>query len=75
QVQAIRIPGSQTEAHPDNPQSATDRLTQQEVDDNTHNLLASDVEMHLYVITAHLGAGATRRGNGLITGSPFADRQ
>ena len=75
QVQALRIPGSQTEAHPDNPQSATDRLTQQEVDDNTHNLLASEVEMHLYVITAHFGDGATRRGNGLITGSPFPDRQ
>ena len=75
QVQALRIPGSQTEAHPDNPQSATDRLTQQEVDDNTHNLLASEVEMHLYVITAHFGDGATRRSHGLITGAPFADRQ
>ena len=75
QVQALRIPGSKTEAHPDNPQSATDRLTQQEVDDNTHNLLASEVEMHLYVITARFGDGATRRSHGLITGSPFADRQ
>ena len=75
QVQALSIPGSKAEAHPDNPQSATDRLTQQEVDDNTHNLLASEVEMHLYVITAHFGDGATRRSHGLITGSPFADRQ
>ena len=75
QVKALKIPGSQTEAHPDNPQSATDRLTQQEVDDNTHNLLASDVEMHLYVITAHFDEGASRRSHGLITGSPFADRQ
>ena len=75
QVQALRIPGSKTEAHPDNPQSRTDRLTQQQVDDNTHNLLASEVEMHLYVITAHFDDGSTRRGHGLITGSPFADRQ
>ena len=75
QIQALRIPGSQAEVHPDNPQSATDRLTQLEVDDNTHNLLASEVEMHLYVITAHFGDGATRRSHGLITGSPFADRQ
>ena len=75
QVQALSTPGSKTEAHPDNPQSATDRLTQQQVDDNTHNLLASEVEMHLYVITAHFDDGTSRRSHGLITGSPFDDRQ
>jgi len=75
QVQALSIPGSKTEAHPDNPQSATDRLTQQQVDDNTHNLLASEVEMHLYVITAHFDDGTSQRSHGLITGSPFDDRQ
>ena len=75
QVQAFSIPGSQTEAHPDNPQSATDRLTQQYVDDNTHNLLASEVEMHLYVVTAHFDNGTTRRSYQLVTGSPFDDRE
>ncbi len=75
QVEALRIPGSSTEAHPDNPQSATDRLTQQEVDDNTHDLLASEVEMHLYLITAHFDDGTARRSYQIITGGPFDDRQ
>ena len=74
-VQAFRIPGSQTEAHADNPQSATDRLTQQQVDDGTVDLLASDVEMHLVLITVHFDDGRTRRSYELITGSPFDDRQ
>ena len=74
-VRAMRIPGSQTEAHPDNPQSWTDRLTQQQVDDGTHDLLASDVEMHLYVITAHSADRVIRRSYQLVTGSPFDDRE
>ena len=74
-VRALRIPGSRTEAHPDNPQRATDRLTQQQVEDNTHDLLATEVEMHLYLITAHFEDGTTRSSHDLVNGAPFDDRQ
>lgn len=73
-VRALRIPGSRDTAHPDNPQSYSDRLTQQQVDDGTQDLLASDVEMHLYYITAHFEDGTTRRGSALVNGGPFNDR-
>ena len=73
-VRALRIPGSRDVAHADNPQSFFDRLTQQQVDDGTHDLLASDVEMHLFYITAHFGDGSTRRGVALVNGGPFSDR-
>ena len=74
-VQALRIPGNMTEAHADNPQSATDRLTQQQVDDGTDDLLATEVEMHLYLITVHFDDGTTQRRYDLIDGGPFDDRQ
>ena len=74
-VRALLVPGNPDEAHADNPQSAADRLTQQQVDDGTVDLLATDVEMHLYVITAHFDDGRSRRSYELITGSPFDDRQ
>ena len=74
-VQAFRIPGSQTEAHADNPQNATDRLTQQQITDGTDNLLASDVEMHLYLIVAHFQDGRRQYRYDLVDGSPFDDRQ
>ena len=74
-VQAFKIPGSQTEAHADNPQNATDRLTQQQINDGTDNLLASDVEMHLYLIVAHFQDGRRQYRYDLVDGSPFDDRQ
>ncbi len=73
-VRALKIPGNKDEAHPDNPQSWTDRLTQQQVDDGTHDLLATEVEMHLYLITAHSADRAIRRSYQLVTGSSFDDR-
>ena len=73
-VRALKIPGNWTEAHTDNPQSSRDRLTQQEVDDGTHDLLASEVEMHLYLITVHFDDGSTHRSYQLADGGPFADR-
>ena len=73
-VRAFRIPGSWDEPHADNPQSAADRLTQQQVDDGTVDLLATDVEMHLYVVTAYFDDGRRRRSSELITGAPFDDR-
>ena len=74
-VPALRIPGSQTDPHPENPQSAADRLTQQQVDDGTHDLLASEVEMHLYYITVHFDDETTLRRYELVDGGPFDDRQ
>ena len=74
-VRALRVPGNQDEAHPDNPQSAADRLTQQQVDDGTDDLLATEVEMHLVLVTVHFDDGRSRRSYELITGSPFDDRQ
>ena len=74
-VRALRIPGNKDEAHPDNPQSWTDRLTQQQVDDNTHDLLATEVEMHLYLIIAHFEDGSIRYSYDLVDGSPFEDRE
>ena len=73
-VQALRIPGSSTDAHADNPQSLRDRLTQQQVDDGTHDLLATEFEMHLYLITVHFEDGATQRHYALADGSSFDDR-
>ena len=73
-VKALRIPGSKTDAHVDNPQGATDRLAQQDVDDGTHDLLATEVEMHLYLITVHFDDGRTQRRYELVDGGPFADR-
>ena len=73
-VQALRIPGSKTEAHVDNPQGAADRLAQQSVDDGTHDLLATEVEMHLYLVTVHFDGGRTERRYELVDGGPFADR-
>ncbi len=73
-VQALRIPGDRDAPHADNPQSATDRLTQQQVDDGTHSLLASELEMHLYVITVHFDNGSRRSRYNLVDGSPFDDR-
>ena len=74
-VRALIVPGNMAEAHADNPQSAADRLTQQQVDDGTHDLLATEFEMHLYLITAHFDDGTTKRSYELITGAPFDDRQ
>ena len=74
-VRALRIPGDNDAPHADNPQSYNDRLTQQQVDDGTHDLLASDVEMHLYIITAHFEGGARRSGYALVDGGPFDDRE
>ena len=74
-VRALRIPGSMTDAHADNPQSAADRLTQQQVDDGAHDLLATEVEMHLYLITVHFDDGTTHRRYELVDGAPFDDRQ
>lgn len=73
-VQALRIPGSWADVHADNPQSRVDRLTQQQVSDGTVDLLYTDVEMHLYLITVHFDDGTTQRQYDLITGGPFADR-
>ena len=74
-VQALRIPGSQTDAHAENPQSAADRLTQQQVDDGAHDLLATEVEMHLYYIIVHFDDETTLRRYELVDGGPFDDRQ
>ena len=74
-VRAMRVPGSWTEAHPDNPQGYGDRLTQQQVDDGTDDLLVSEVEMHLYLITVHFDDGMARRHYALVDGGPFDDRQ
>ena len=74
-VQALTIPGSQTGAHVENPQSAADRLTQQQVDDGTHDLLATEVEMHLYYITVHFDDGTTLRRSELVDAGSFDDRQ
>ena len=74
-VRALRVPGSHTEAHPDNPQGYGDRLTQQQVDDGTDDLLVSEVEMHLYVITVHFDEGRPRRHYALVDGGSFDDRQ
>ena len=74
-VRAMRIPGSQTDVHADNPQSRRDRLTQQQVDAATHDLLATDVEMHLYLITVHFDGGTVRRHYAMVNGGPFDDRQ
>ena len=73
-VRALRIPGDPDESHPDNPQGKTDRLTQQQVDDGTVDLTASDIEMHLYLITVHFEDGSTERSYKLVDGGPFADR-
>ena len=73
-VQAFRIPGSKTDPHVDNPQSLADRLTQQQVDDDTHDLLATEIEMHLYLITVHFDDGTTLRRYDLIDAGPFDDR-
>lgn len=73
-VQALRIPGDKDAPHADNPQSASDRLTQQQVDDGTHDLLASELEMHLYLITVHFDDGSRRYRYNLVDGSPFDDR-
>ena len=51
-VEALRIP---TRA----PQSLTDELTQQELNDTLY-LLASEFEMHLYLITVHFDDGNDR---------------
>ena len=74
-VRALRIPGNRDEEHADNPESHDSRLTQQQVDDGTQDLLSTEVEMHLYLITAHFDDNTTRYGRGLITGAPFADRE
>ncbi|MDE2836307.1 MAG: hypothetical protein OXL97_02200 [Chloroflexota bacterium] len=73
-VQALLIPGDKEEPHPDNPQSWRDRLTTQQVEDGTTSLLASEVEMHLYVIYVHYDGGRVSRYHELITGGPFDDR-
>ncbi len=73
-IQGLRIPGSRTEAHTDNPQSQADRLSQQQVDDGTEDLLAAEVEMHLYIITVHFDDGSMARSYALVDGAPFADR-
>ena len=58
-LRALRIPGSRTDAHVDNPQSSRDRLTQEQVDEGTHDMLATEIEMHLYLITVHFDDGTT----------------
>ena len=73
-VQALLIPGNTEEPHPDNPQSWTDRLTAQQVADGTYDLLASEVEMHLYLITVHYDDGSVSRHYDLVDGSSSDDR-
>ncbi len=73
-VQALRIPGDREAPHADNPQSWSDRLTRQQVDDGTHDLLASEFEMHLYLITVHFEDGSTQHSYNLVDGSSFDDR-
>ena len=74
-VQALRVPGDRTGPHADNPQNARDRLTQQRVDDGAHNLLTTEVEMHLYLITVHFDDGTTERHYELLDGASFDDRE
>ncbi len=74
-VQALQIPGNRDEPHPDNPQSWSDRLTMQQVDDGTTDLLASEVEMHLYLITVHYDEGRPSRHYQLVDGGSFEDRR
>ena len=74
-VQALLIPGDKDGPHPDNPQSWSDRLTAQQVEDGTTDLLASEVEMHLYLITVHYDEGRPSRHYQLVDGGPFEDRQ
>ena len=73
-VQALKVPGSRIEAHADNPQNVSGRLTQQQVDDGTHGLLATEIEMHLYLITVHFDDGTTDSDYALIDGGSFDDR-
>ncbi len=73
-VQALEIPGNRDEAHPDNPQGWSDRLTAQQVADGTTDLLASEVEMHLYLTYVHYDDGSVSRHYDLVDGGAFADR-
>ena len=73
-VQALRIPGNWDEAHVDNPQNSADRLTQQQVEDGTVDLLFTEFEMHLYLITVHFDDGATQTRYELVNGTSFEDR-
>ena len=73
-VQALMVPGNRDEPHADNPQGWRDRLTTQQVEDGTHDLLASEIEMHLYIITVHFDDGSVSRHYDLVDGSSFADR-
>lgn len=73
-VRALRIPGDPDGPHADNPQSPSDRLTQQQVDDGSIDLTASDIEMHLYLITAHFENGSSQTSYKLVDGGAFADR-
>ncbi len=73
-VRTLRVPGSRTDVHADDPQNPADRLTQQQVNTGSHDLLASEVEMNLYLITVHFDDGTSRRSYELITGGPFDDR-
>ena len=43
--------------------------------DGTHDLLASEVEMHLYYITVHYDDETTLRRYEVVDGGPFDDRQ
>ena len=66
-VEALRIP---TRA----PQSLNDQLTQQELEDTIY-LLASEFEMHLYLITVHFDDGSTESHYAPAEGaSGFPDR-
>ena len=66
-VEALRIP---TRA----PQSLNDQLTQQELEDTIY-LLASEFEMHLYLITVHFEDGSTESHYALADGaSGFPDQ-
>ncbi len=66
-VEALRIP---TRA----PQSLNDQLTQPELEDTIY-LLASEFEMHLYLITVHFDDGSTESHYALAEGaSGFPDR-
>ena len=73
-VQALLIPGNTEEPHPDNPQGWTDRLTPQQVSAGTTDLLASEVEMHLYLVYVHYDDGSVSRHYLLADGGPFDDR-
>ena len=66
-VEALRIP---TRA----PQSLNDQLTQQELEDTIY-LLASEFEMHLYLITVHFEDGSTESHYAMADGgSGFPDQ-